>query len=446
MKSLIVLGGGITGLVAAYVAAKAGRCVTVLEAGAQAGGLLSTFPIASTRLEHYYHHFFTHDAELHWLVRELGLESQLRYLPGSMGIYRNGAIYGFNGPRDLLGFHPLGLAAKGRFAASSMYLAKMADWRAWEDVPCLQWFETYAGREATNSIWRPMLEIKFGPYADRVPAAWMVGRLRQRLNSRRRDGERLGYLEGSLDILLRKLLEALATLGVRVLTQHPVQAIDVRAGRVVGVKTQDRLLEADDVLATVPADRFASIVCDADAAYAKDLRRIEHFGAVCTVLEMDRPLGPYYWLNVADPGFPFGGVIEHTRLVPPVTYDGRHIVYLSRYFERGNDLESIPEADIAEAMINGLSRIYPGFQQSSVIQSHVFRTRTAAVVCDLGFSSKVPAIETPIAGLFYAGMVHVYPDERSVNNSIRVAAEGLHRLGCDTSHIPRHASLSGQIG
>ena len=28
----------------------------------------------------------------------------------------------------------------------------------------------------------------------------------------------------------------------------------------------------------------------------------------------------------------------------------------------------------------------------------------------------------------------------------RVAAEGLHRLGCDTSHIPRHASLSGQIG
>jgi hypothetical protein len=43
-------------------------------------------------------------------------------------------------------------------------------------------------------------------------------------------------------------------------------------------------------------------------------------------------------------------------------------------------------------------------------------------------------------------MVHVYPDERSCNNSIRVAAEALRVIGCDTSEIPSGASLAGQIG
>ena len=40
----------------------------------------------------------------------------------------------------------------------------------------------------------------------------------------------------------------------------------------------------------------------------------------------------YYWLNVNDPSFPFVSVIEHTNFEKPETYNGRHIVYLSKYF------------------------------------------------------------------------------------------------------------------
>lgn len=446
MSSLLVVGGGITGLAAAYMAAVSGRSVTVVEESPQLGGLLATFPVAGTRLEHYYHHFFTHDAELRWLLRELGLESRLRFLPASMGIYRNGDSHPFNGPTDLARFRPLGMAAKMRFAASSLYLARMAEWRRWEEIPCLRWFETYAGHAATDAIWKPMLRIKFGPYAERVPAAWMIGRLRQRVNSRRRDGERLGYLTGSLAVLLDALKKSLDAHGVQVLVGRRAESLVCRSGRVVGLRTSAGDLHADELLATLPADRFADLVAAEDPAYAERLRSIEHFGAVCTVLEMDRALGPYYWLNVADPGFPFGGVIEHTRLVPSEEYGGRHIVYLSRYFERTHDLATMPTADIGAAMTRGLQRLYPDLRPAHVVATHVFRSRTAAVVCDLGFSRKVPSMRTPLPGLTYAGMVHVYPDERSCNNSIRVAAEGLRTLGCDTSMVPRGASLSGLVG
>lgn len=446
VKSLLIVGGGITGLAAAYLAARAGRAVTVLEGGSQPGGLLSSFPVGDTRLEHYYHHFFTHDVELNWLIRELGIESRIQYLPASMGVYRDGALYPFNGFRDLLRFRPLGLVGKFRFAASSLFLAKCADWRSWEGVSCLRWFEDFAGPAATDAIWRPMLGIKFGPYADRVPAAWMVGRLRQRINSRRRGGERLGYLAGSLSVLLDRLLTELESLGVRVLVDHRAEALVCRAGRAVAVETPRGRFEADDILATLPADRFADVVAPVAPEYAAQLRSIEHFGAVCTVLEMDRALGPFYWLNVADTGFPFGGIIEHTRLVPPREYGGRHIVYLSRYFERSHPLATMSRDDIASSMVQALARVYPRLRNEHILAAHVFRTATAAVVCDLEFSRRVPAMRTPLPGLFYAGMAHVYPDERSCNNSIRVAAAGVRALGCVVPEMPRTASLAALIG
>ena len=63
-KKLIILGGGITGLAAAYLAARMGRQVTVLEGSPQLGGLLQTFPVGGNRLEYFYHHHFTHDVDL----------------------------------------------------------------------------------------------------------------------------------------------------------------------------------------------------------------------------------------------------------------------------------------------------------------------------------------------------------------------------------------------
>lgn len=442
---LLVIGGGVTGLTAAYLAACGGRRVTVLEGAAEAGGLLGTFPIGGSRLEHYYHHFFSHDVELRWLCTELGLANRLRYLPATMGVFRNGQIFPFNGPRDLLYFSPISLSARTRFAASSLFLGKFAEWRRWEDVPALDWFNRYAGRAATEAIWRPMLEIKFGVYAREVPVAWMVGRLRQRMNSRERGDESLGYLDGSLQTLLDGLLGALGRLGVKLITRAKVESISVRNQRVTSVRTGAGEFSAGQIVATIPTTHLAPLLAPHVPDYAAKLAAIRYFGAVCTLLEMNRPLSDIYWLNVADPGFPFGGVIEHTNFIPPIHYQGRHIAYLSRYFEADHALAALPIDKIGEQMIAPLSRIYPQFRREQIEQIHVFRTLTAATVCDRNFSMKVPAARTPLANFFIASMAHVYPDERSCNNSIRVAAEVCRVMRLETPLVPRGASLSGQI-
>jgi protoporphyrinogen oxidase len=150
-------------------------------------------------------------------------------------------------------------------------------------------------------------------------------------------------------------------------------------------------------------------------------------------------------LNIADPGFPFGGIIEHTELVPAQEYGGRHIVYLSRYFAASDDLAKLSPKAIEGVMLEGLKKVYPKLLAEDILKVHVFSSRTAAVVCDLNFSQKVPQCRSPFQGLYVAGMPHVYPDERSCNNSIRVAAEACRVMGIQKVSVPYGASLAGQI-
>jgi protoporphyrinogen oxidase len=445
MKSLVVVGGGITGLASAYLAAKAGVRVTVLEGSAELGGLLATFPVGGSRLEFFYHHAFTHDVELLWLLRELGIEDKMLFRRGTMGVYRNGKTYAFNQPADLLRFKPMGWGDKARFALTSLYLARAAQWRDYENVPAMGWFYRRAGRRTTDALWAPLLRVKFGPYADKTPLAWMIGRLRQRVNSRQGGKEKLGYLEGSLFVLLEALKRELGRKGVRLVTNAPVRSLNVANGELTSLQTAAGIFEAEAFLFTIPTTHLADLVQPVSEPYSAQLRQIEYFGAVCTILELKRALSSTYWLNIADPGFPFGGIIEHTNLIPPDAYQGRHLVYLSRYFGASDELARMSAEATKKLMLDALKKVYPNLEDSEILDVHVFASRTAAVVCDLNFSKKVPACRTPLKRMFLATMSHVYPDERSCNNSIRVAAEACKVMGLETSAVPRCASLSGQI-
>jgi len=445
-KELTIIGGGITGLTAAYIAAKQGVKVRVLEAGSTFGGLLQTFPIAGSRLEFYYHHFFTHDAEIHWLVKELGISRHLIYKKTKMATFRNQKHFDFNGPADLLAFSPMNIADKIRFAWSSLYLGKWAKWQDYEQVPALDWFYKNAGNSATESLWKPMLEIKFGPYAPKVPLSWMIGRMRQRMSSRKSGDERLGYLKGSLDTLLQALLNKLTDMGVELIPNAPVTSLQLEHNEsLTAVQSHDTVYAGGDFLFTVPAPVVAKLL-PLFCSLKDQLDAIRYFGAVCVILEMNKPLGKAYWTNIADPGYDFGGVIEHTQFMDPSHYQGKHIAYLSRYFDTQSPLFNATPDQIKGKMLPQLKYIYRDFDPYQIEDIHVFKTPYAAPLCDLNFSKKVPPCKTEFQHLYLVNMAHIYPDERSANNSIRIAAEALKTMGLHDVDVPYGSSLSGKIG
>lgn len=445
-RKITIIGAGITGLTAGYMAALKGWDVTILERSNEVGGLLRTFPIGGTRLECFYHHFFTHDLELMWLLDSLGMRSEAEFHEGTMGFRCDGKTYNFNTPYDLLKFSPLGWSGKFRFAASTLYLGMFADWRKYEGISAMEWFSRYTGADVTRTIWAPMLRIKFGSCADEVPAAWMVGRLRQRASSRKRGKEYLGYLKGSSQVLTNRLVQSLLRLKARIVTNVKVNEIIAENSVVKGVTTNVGEFKDGLFLSTVPTNHLADLVQETAPGYSADLRKIDYFGATCVILELTEPLSSIYWLNVADPGFPFGGVIEHTNLVPASEYGDSHIVYLSRYYEHKDPIASMSEDEQIHHMVSPLNRIYPNFCNSILKNVSVFRSSTAAVVCDRHFSKKVPACSSPLRNLFVANMAHVYPDERSINNSVRVASEACRIMGIDEVSLPKGNSLSGLLG
>ncbi len=441
MEQLTIIGGGMTGLATAYIAAKNGTKVTLIEGSDKFGGLLNTFEIGGNQLEHYYHHFFTQDAELRWLLNDLNIADKAFYKKTTMGVFRNGQLYDFNSPLDLLKFKPVGFVGKIRFGLTSLFLGKFAKWRQNENIPTLDWFYKWAGKGITDALWKPMLTIKFGPYANQVPLAWMIGRLAQRLNSRKGGDERLGYISGSWKILIDTLLSRLEELGVELIKNEPVTEFIGNSQQLEGIKTKNRTILGGNFLVTIPSIYFQNIKnCPLNT------NGVEYFGAVCTILELKESLSNIYWMNVADEGFPFGGVIEHTNFIPKEQYNDSHIVYLSRYFAMTEDLANMSETEIKNLMIPPLKRINPHFSEDWIKNVFVFKTNTAATVCDLNFSQKVQACKTPTNHLFLANMVHIYPDERSTNNSIRVAAEACRAMGIAAEEVPYGASLSAQIG
>jgi protoporphyrinogen oxidase len=445
-QKITVIGGGITGLSAAYLAAKDGWDVTVLEGSAQLGGLMGTFQIGGNRLERYYHHFFTNDVELLWLLNELKIIDKLAFRKTTMGIFRKNKIYDFNSPNDLYKFAPMGIMDKIRFMLSSVYLGKLTRWQKWENTAALDWFYKYAGRSATDSIWKPLLEIKFGPYANKVPTAWMVGRLKQRMNSRKGTEEHLGYIKGSLQTLTDTLTKKLKTMGVKIVLNASLEKLLVKNNALYGVETTKGIFNNTSFLATIPTTHLVPLLKDNASDYAKELSRIEYSGAVCTILEIDRPLSHIYWLNIADPGFPFGGIIQHTNFISPDEYNGSHILYLSRYFAQSDPIATVSKNEIISQMIEPLKKINPQFNSSWIKNVYVFSTNTAATVCGLNFSGIVPSCKTPIKNFYIVNMSHIYPDERSCNNAIRIAAQACNKIGIDSSMVPFQSSLSGQIG
>jgi len=421
MREIAVVGAGLTGLVAAWRLAAAGEHVTVFERYPRPGGLVATFDAGGETLECLYHHVFTSDADYVALAGELGLAQEIEWLPSRMGIYSGGRLWDFGTPASLLRFAPLPWAAKVRFAASSLYLSRGGTLARMEAVTARDWLLRHAGRAAYDAVWGPLLAQKFAERAGDVAMAWLWYKLRLRGRSRSRGGlgERLGYMRGSFGRLVDVLAARAVAAGARLELATPVRAIRAVAGR-VEVATRAGASPFDTALFTAAPTELLRVAGDSlPDDFRRGLAAVGHTNAVCCVLELDRPLTPYYWLNVADPAFPFGGVIEHTNLVPPARYGGRHVLYLSKYVLPDHPLWSAPDAAVCDVMLPWLPRLNPEFAPAWIRARHVFRAAHAQPIVPLHYSRAIPPFATPIPGLFHACMAQVYPEDRGQSYAVR---------------------------
>ena len=416
-----VLGGGLTGLTAAYELAKRGHELLLLERAPYLGGQASTFEVEGTRLERYYHHIFTGDVDMMDLIEELGLADRMLWLASKVGFFREGQIYDFVTPMDLLRFQPLGFWQRIRAGLVTVYLQRFGNWRDLEDFTAQDWIRRYAGEQAYEVIFAPLLRAKFGEYFDQVTMAWLWSKFKDRVGSRSKGmtQELLGYMEGSFQPFIDALASRIRELGGTILTDTPVERLTIEDRKVKSL-TAGNEWPVDQVIATVPSFVLLQIAPDLPAEYASQLREVSYQSALCLVLKMKHSLSRIYWLNISDPAFPFVGAIEHTNLIPADKYNGKHILYLSNYVSQGDPLYGASAEELFAHYLPSLRKINPEFARDRVEEMWLFREDAAQPVITCGYSRRVPAYQTPVKGLYLANTTQIYPQDRGMNYSVRL--------------------------
>ena len=335
---VVVVGGGFTGLSAAYELTRLGLDVTLFEKENTLGGLAGSFAVGDTSLEKFYHHIFTSDTDMIRLLSKLGLNQKLAWLESSVGVYHQGQTYPFTTPANLLRFPAISLPDRLRLGLTSLRLQRYKNWHNLEDITAREWIIKHAGERNYKVIWEPLLRGKFGERSDEVGMVWFWGKIYVRLGSRGRgmQKEKLGYLMGSFRQVIDVLAQQIQGAGGEIRANSAVSRVVIEGNRVKGIETQHGVVPLDIIIATVPSFSFLLIAPELPDAYKAKLKGTQYQATMCLVLTLKKSLSRFYWLNISDASIPFVAAIEHTNLIDRARYGDKHIVYLSNYLSQDN--------------------------------------------------------------------------------------------------------------
>jgi protoporphyrinogen oxidase len=420
MTKIAIIGAGLGGMSAAYDLARAGHQVTIYEASEQVGGLASGFkePGWEWSVEKFYHHWFATDRHMLGLIDELGWRDQVLFPRPYTVMYHQGKFYPFDSISKAILFPGLGWGInKARFGMVGLYLRLSNDWRSLEKYTVDAWLRKWAGDQVYELMWEPLMTGKFGErYASQVNMAWMWARLKSRTT-------RLGTFTGGFQTFSDRFAARLREMGVTFHLSAPVAGLALQAEGGLSLQTPAGPQVYDQVLVTTSPSLLARLAPDLPDSYLQGLLGLKHMGAVVMVLALKQRLSPqgYYWYNIPkSAGFPFLALVEHTNFLSPEYFGGDHIVYIGDYLEPDHEYFRLDQDELLQRFLPSLPRFNPAFKPEWVRKTWLFRTSYAQPVPLVNHSQNIPAIQTPLPGLYFASMSQVYPWDRGTNFAVEI--------------------------
>lgn len=417
-----IVGGGITGLSAGYFLAQQGHQVWVYERGEKLGGLAGCFQIQGNEVEKFFHNLSRGDAFILDLLRELDLEKDMIWRKARFGFYYVNQIYRFQSALDVLQFKPLSFFQRIQMGFGVLRIREERDWRSLDGLSAREWVTRWMGKQAYEVVWKPLLKSRFGVEDhENISASWLWAKLTGGGKSKGKTLEdTVGYFQGGFEKLYQRLEDTIVQKGGFVFKGTPVYRICTQDGEVTGLETGKGMEAFDAVIATPAMPVFLNLVDNLPPDYRRNLETFRYLGVVCLALVLKKSLTQSYWLNVNDPDFPFVGVIEHTNLSGD-HYQGRRLVYIPKYTGLHSPYYQATAEQLLDCYEPYLRRMFPDFERASVEAAYLWREPYAQPVIERGYGSRIPPFETPVKNLYLATMAQIYPEDRGMNNSVKLA-------------------------
>ena len=422
-----ILGGGITGLTAAFYLLRQGFRVTVLEARPQPGGLATYFNYGPFYWDKFYHCILTSDLPLLKLIHDLGLGDELRWTDTQVGFYTEGQLRSMTTTLDFLRFPAISLWEKLRLGLGIIYVSRIQDGLALEKEPIAPWLMKIFGKGNYQKLWEPLLKCKLGAARQQASASFIWATIKRLYSTREKNAskkERMGYVRGGYHTVFSRLIEAIEQMGGEIATNTQVKQVRTSNSGQLEVITGAGSREFDYVIATTPSGIFAQLAPQLAVEYRAKLEKMQYMGMVCAVMLLKRKLTPYYCTNITEE-LPFTGIIEMTNLISLEETQGHHLVYLPKYTSPGDPLFNASDEEVWNLFYGNLKHVIPDLKEDEIERHFIFRERLVQPIPVLDYSAISPCMETNIPNLLLANTTQIVNSTLNNNEMVKIAGKAV---------------------
>jgi protoporphyrinogen oxidase len=404
--------------------AQQNKSVTLFEAAPNLGGLASAWQLGDVMWDRHYHVTLASDTFLRALLREIGLEQEIKWSETRTAFYTDSRFYSLSNTIEFLRFPPLNLIDKLRLGATIFYASRIKDWKSLERILVVDWLQRWSGRRVVERIWLPLLRAKLGELYHETSAAFIWATI-SRMYAARRAGmkkEVFGHVPGGYARVIDRCAGALRQANVRCRLGQPVQKIYSENGTCVQVELEDGTREVFDHAVVTAAAPLAARICPqlTDSEKCR-LNGIRYQGIICASLLLKEPLSDFYITNITEAWVPFTAVIEMSALVGRQNFGGRALVYLPKYVSAETTDFKVSDEELKQRFLNALERMYPKFKRENLLCFQVSRVKYLLPISTLHYSDNLPPISTSIPGVHIVNSAHIVNGTLNVNETLQLA-------------------------
>ncbi len=426
-RPVLVLGAGPAGLTAAYLLAKKGLPVVVLEAENQVGGIAKTEvrdgPGGKYRFDLGGHRFFTKVKEVDDLWHEI-MREEFLLRPRMSRIYWNKKFldYPLRGSDVIKKLGPVELT-RSLFS----YLWAQVKPKGPEDT-FEQWVSNRFGKRLFDLFFRSYTEKLWGVPTSEIRADWAAQRIKglsffsaakaaffgNRGNEIKSLISEFHYPRYGPGQMWEQMTEDIERLGGQVLMETPVEKLLVEDGRVTGVVAGGRTYESKHVISSLP---LRNVVGMADPPPAPEVLsaargiRYRDFLTVSLVLD-GTDLFPDNWIYIHEPDVEVGRIQNFRSWSPWMVPDPtKACVGLEYFCFAGDELWEMDDDKLVELGMRELEQL--GLARPDMLEfGFATRVPKAYPMYDMDYSERITTIRGWLDG---------------IENLQQVGRNGLHR-------------------